>query len=537
MSTDPRGPEEEFLKSVQRERTFQIDFKANPTQGRFIRDRHEATLWSSRMGAGKSAGLVWACFQHARENPGANSAIVRDTFEVLRDTTMKEFFKWFPPGIVGEYKVAQKTFKWRLGEIYGDVSFLGMDDPADAGKLQSRELAAVFFDELAPAVNAGGIDEYIFDVALSRLRQPHIKWYAAKAVSNNPDESHWSYRRFVDPGDKGTDPNIAVLPAQQRGFQMLQEQEDENLAHLPPGYYERLRKSFAHRPDLVRRFVDGKFGFQQIGRPVCPEWSDELHLASGLDPIRGEPLMMTWDGGLTPACVITQFTPMGHWQVLDSYVGERIGMYELIETVVKPRLIERFKGYELVHTGDPNLESGEQSSSKQNAVAVIRRALGGRWRRAPDQIHERVDPLRWALTQARNGVGLMRVDKRHARHVWHALRGGWHYHSPRSGSQAQTPKKNEHSHPGDAIGYAAAVLFPQGQVQRKKNGRLVGFGGMQHFGGGLGFERPGTKPPSSEETIPTKRDPGPQDGKSAPSINDLIDKIERGALRGSWRPR
>jgi hypothetical protein len=506
------------------DRKFSIDFHANPTQGRFIRDRHEATLWSSRMGAGKSAGLVWASFHHTKENPGARTAIVRDTYEVLRDTTMKEFFKWFPPGICGEYHVAKKTFTWRLGEIQGEVCFLGMDDPADAGKLQSRELAAVFFDELAPAVNAGGIDEYIFDVALSRLRQPGMHWYAAKAVSNNPDESHWSYRRFVDPGDRGTDPAAGILPLQLRGFQVMQEDEDENVHNLPPGYYARLRKSFSHRPDLVRRFVDGKFGFQQIGRPVCPEWSDDLHLGRDLLPVKGEPLWVTWDGGQTPTCVITQFSPMGHWNIFESYVGERIGMYELVESVVKPVMQDRYSAFELIHTGDPNLESPDQSSSKQNAVKVIRRALGGRWKRAPDQIHERVDPLRWALTQNRNGTGLVRVDKKMARHVWHALRGGWHYNTPRTGTQAQTPLKNMHSHPGDATGYAAAVLFPQGQVQRKKTQRK-GYGGITHFGrAGLGIERPDLKPPKQGE-------PAEKDG-----FEKLIEKIETGKARHGWRP-
>jgi hypothetical protein len=502
------------------ERNFVIDFKANPTQGRFIRDRHEATLWSSRMGAGKSAGLCWAVFQFARENPGATCAIVRDTYEVLRDTTMKEFFRWFPPGIVGEYRVGAKTFRWKLGEMTGEVFFLGMDDPGDAGKLQSRELAGVFFDEVAPAVSGAGIDEYIFDMALSRLRQPGMSWYAAKCVSNNPDEAHWTYRRFVDPGDIGTPAHVEIAPLQLRGFTVMQEDLDENLHNLPPGYYERLRKNFSHRPDLVRRFVDGRYGFQQLGKPVTPEWSDDLHRAFDLEPVKGESLLLTWDGGLNPTCIITQFTPMGHWNVLESYVGDAIGTYELIERVVKPVMHARYSGFELVHTGDPNLESPEQSSSKQSAVKVIRRELGGRWRRAPDQIHERVDPLRWALTQARNGTGLLRVDARRAKHVWFALRGGWHYHTPKTGTQIQTPKKNQHSHPGDAIGYAAAVLFPQGQVMRKRK-QVKPHPGIRHFGRGLGFERPDVKKePGTEKTG-----------------EDLARRMESGEPRRDWRPR
>jgi hypothetical protein len=490
---------------------FAIDFVANPIQGQFIRSHAEADYWSARMGEGKSAGLCWAIFHHAQENPGAWQALVRDTFETLRDTTMKEFFHWFPPGIVGEYKIGEKLWKWNIGGLEGgEVSFLGMDDPKDASKLQSRALGGVFFDELAPASESGGIDPFIFDTAHTRLRQKGMRWYANKSVSNNPDESHWSYNRFVDPGDAGTPPGAKIAEMQERGFRFHRADTAENAANLPPGYYARLKQSLRHRPDLVRRFVDGEFGFQQVGKSVTPEWSDRIHLVQGLVPVKRVPLLLCWDFGLNPTCIITQFTPLGHWLILEAHVGDGIGAYELIEQIIKPTMASVYDGFQVRHTGDPMGSQREQSSSKQSAVGVIKRELGGRWTPGPVRIPERVNPLRWALSQIRNGTGLLQVNKDHAEAVYFALRGGWHHHTSRTGTTNETPKKNEHSHPGDAMGYGAALLFPNGQVTGTKKTSSKAYKGTNYFGSrgraGLGMERPGAKIPKEAKTL------GRQDG-------------------------
>lgn len=460
---------------------IKIDFVPNPVQKRFIESRARADLFSSRMGEGKSAALAWAVWWHTLNNPGARWAIIRDTWETLRDTTQKEFFKWFPPGIFGHYNKSEKTFYWTAGGMEGEVMFMGMDDPSDASKLQSRELAGFGMDEPAPAAESGGINEFIFDVAMSRLRQPGMKWYAAKLAQNNSDESHWTYKRFVE------EPN--------EGFVVWQPDKPENERNLPPDYYATLRMIWAHRPDMVARFVDGQYGFQRIGRPVTPEWSDKVHLATGLVPVKGQPLYLLWDFGLNPTCIITQVTPLGHWLILDSFVGEEMGVAELIETVVKPRLQHRYRNFVWEHIGDPQGSQREQSSSATTAVRVLRKTLGGKWRPGPRNLQERVEPLRWTLRQMRNGTGLVQVDRSNAKEVWYALRGGWHHHVARTGIVSREPTKDMHSHPGDAMGYGAAVLFPLGTAQQrmKRLGiRQPSF--MQASKPGLGIGRPDARP-------------------------------------------
>lgn len=432
-------------------------FLANPVQKQFIMSRADADLFSSRMGEGKSAGLCWAIWYYTRHNPGAICALVRDTWENLKATTLKEFFEWFPPGVFGTWKAQDKTYTWRAEGMQGEVQCLGLDDPDDAAKLQSRFYGLICFDEPAPAADTGGIAEIIFDVALSRTRQKGMHWYAVKLATNNPDETHWSYLRFVDPGTEG--------------FRVFQPIEPENVRNLPQNYYEKLEKKWAGRPDLIRRFIRGQYGFQQIGKTLTPEWEDRLHLAYDLKPVPGRPLELLWDFGTNPTCLITQVTTLRYWFILEAFVGEDIGALELIEDVVKPTLVQRYEGYTWRHIGDPNGTKPDQSSSQTSAVRVIRRELGGVWINGPTSIHERVEPIRAVLRKTISGLGMVQVDRVRAKAVWHALRGGWHRPVSRTGVTGQLPVKNIHSHPGDALGYGAAKLFPLGRVLDKRKPR------------------------------------------------------------------
>ena len=457
--------------------SYEVTFNPNPVQKAFIESRADADLFSSRFGEGKTAGLCWAIFYHTRENPGANWAMIRDTWTNLQATTLEEFLYWFPAGIFGDFNKTEKVFTWRVdGMGEGKVRFIGMDDPADAAKLQSLPLAGAAFDEAAPATQSGGIDEAVFDIALGRLRQAGMKRYAVKVATNNPDETHWTYRRFVDPGTEG--------------FKSWQPTEPENITNLPEDYYEKLRSQWAHRPDFIKRFLDGQYGFTQLGRQVTPEWNDSLHLATGLAPVRGVPLTLLWDFGHNPTCLITQVTPLRHWNILESHVGEDMGVEELIEGTIKGRLAERFRKFSWKHVGDPAGTTREQTSIQRSAVKAIRGALGGSWRSGPVKLQEGLDPLKAILRQSMKGIGVVRVDRVRAKEVRDALRGGWHYHVARSGVISSDPQKDHHSHPGDAMRYGAAVLFPIGKLLKKK--RLAAIKQVSFFESGpLGIEKPG----------------------------------------------
>lgn len=429
----------------------EIHFDPNPVQKSFIESQADADLFSSRVGEGKSTALVWSCFYHTKHNPGAEWAFIRDTFENIQRSTMKSFFEWFPPGQFGEYNATRKTFTWYEGVAKGSVTFIGMDDPSDASKLLSWVLGGIAIDEPAPAAGSAGVDEMVFDLGMQRLRQPGMKWYGMKLATNNPDEEHWTYKKFA-------------LEGEANNFRLHQPNKPENLQNLPEGYYEKMRRNMQHRPDLIRRFIDGEFGFQQEGEAVTPQWNDRIHLTMGLSPVKGREVIMLWDFGHNPTCIITQRTPMGYWNILYSFVGNGIGVEELINNEVIPVLREKFKKSPIRHIGDPAGNQREQTSINRSAVKAIKKLIGGTWRSGPMGWEERKNPLQSVLTRTISGSGVIQVDRQNAYHVWHALRGGWHYNKARTGVVSAEPKKDKHSHPGDAMSYGAAILFPIGRI-------------------------------------------------------------------------
>jgi hypothetical protein len=444
------------------DKRYHVEFTANPTQRRFIEHRPEthkarcADIFNSRLGEGKSAALVWSILFHTRANPGARWALVRDTFENLQKSTMIEFFEWFPDGIFGTYHKGRKLWTWNPEIAKGEVMFIGMDDEKSATKIQSVALAGFAIDEVSPVSGSAGVSRHVFTTLYQRLRQKGMNYYVGKLAQNNPDESHWTYKEFIDPG------------AEER-FN-FQTGVAENMANLPPGYYDSVEKSYEGQEDKIRRFVKGEFGFIKEGAPVTPQWSDRMHLADRLTPMRKRPLHLGWDFGLNATCVISQVTPIGHWNILDAFVGESgTGVLQLINDVVKPRLIDRYSGFYWEHTGDPAGSQRAQSDSDRSAVKVLKAELGGTWRPGPVAIQEREIPLQAVLSRSvEEGRGVVQVDREHAKAVWHALRGGWHRRVAPGGVVAATPVKDIHSHPGDVMGYLASRLFPVGRLGKHR---------------------------------------------------------------------
>jgi len=491
---------------AEQESEIVVEFKANPIQKRFIESRpkidrtQEADIFNSRLGEGKSTALVMCPLYHTMQMPdvpgGCTWAIVRDTFENLQKSTMKEFFRWFPDGVAGTYHAGKKEWTWGLEGVRGTVIFVGMDDKADAIKVQSIPLAGFCIDEVSPMAGGAGVDRAVFTTLMSRLRQPGCRYYVGKLAQNNPDESHWSYKEFIDPGGPG-----------RNNFQTA---EPENLAHLPPTYYDDVARLYVGQQDKLNRFLRGKFGHVQEGMPVTPGWNDSSHLASRLLPIKRTPLHLLWDFGGTPCCIFTQVSPLGHWNILDAFILENAGVVQLIHDLVKPRLIERYPGFYWDHTGDPAGVSKEPSDSRNSAVKAIKDLLGGIWRPGPVTIDARTLPLNAVLGRLLgDGLGVVQVDRDSAKPVWHALRGGWHYDVHHGGVRAPLPKKDIHSHPGDCMGYGAAMLFPQGRPRGTKPERPALQPKVATFFRGHGSVILSKLPKHGDpiETIPTRRLP------------------------------
>jgi hypothetical protein len=429
-------------------RVHRIVFEPTPTQKAFVLDRREAVLFCGAMRAGKTVGLCWSAYVYTRMNPGAPIIVIRDTWTNLQRTTLKTFFRIFPPGICGTWRAEAREFVWGMEGLEGTITFLGMDDSKDVGKLQSLEAGLILIDEAAPGIDQGGISEEVFDFAMGRISAPGMKWHQVKLAANPPDESHYLYTRFVDPGEPGW------------GYYKTDGRENEK--NLPVGYYEALERRYRHRPDLLRRLVQGQFGFTQIGKAVTPEWNDAVHLVDHLRPMPGVPYHIGLDFWHNPAAVICQKTPLGKLHVLWCGVGEGLGIEEFVDETLRSVLIDQFdaRRHRLIWVGDPTGSIPDQSSRKRSAALSVVQQLGGSYQAGPRDEYTRIESLRAVLRRH----DLLKVDKHQARAIWHALRGGWHRRV--IGNTVGGIVKDMHSHPADALAYLVARLYPLDRVSK-----------------------------------------------------------------------
>ena len=191
-------------------------------------------------------------------------AVVRNTRQMLTDTTIPDFLKWFPDGPAGVFEKTNLRFTLKFDDVECEVLFRGLDDANDVRRLLSLQLSFGFMDEFRE------IHPDIFNALTGRLgrypdktmngvgccddngKQIHKVWGA----TNPPDmDSFWEKLLTEPPGNM----HVTLQPS---GLS-----PDADWAQfLPDGYYENLCEGKSE--DWIDVYVHGKWGKTLVGRPV-----------------------------------------------------------------------------------------------------------------------------------------------------------------------------------------------------------------------------------------------------------------------------
>lgn len=246
-------------------------------------------------------------------------AIIRNTYRELIDTTMQTWFDWFPKEI-GLYRAMD--MKWTLSRklpdgttIYLEVLFRALDRPDDIKKLLSLELTGGWINE------SREIPKQVLDMLQGRVgRYPSKRdggpsWYGIIMDTNPPDSDHWQYTLFEESDPEGF--SLFHQPS-------AKSEEAENLENLPVKYYDNM----IHGKDQewINVYVHGKYGFITDGKPVWPEYKDDIHHTMDDLPLtKDDKIYVGIDFGLTPAAVFGQKTVSGQFQIIDELVTEDMG--------------------------------------------------------------------------------------------------------------------------------------------------------------------------------------------------------------------
>lgn len=397
--------------------------------------------------------------------------VVRNTYRELMDTTVKTIMDpesgWFPGG---DYHKKEEvyTIKWREG-FEAEIMFRACDRADDLKKFKSLEITGFLIDESIE------VPEDIKDMLKNRVgRYPRgcpVKF--GIEITNPPDAEHPTYYKYKW-NIKPPGPVPSQKPLEDHiGFW---QPPGENRQNLNPTYYEDLIKAYAHNPEWIKRYVEGKPGVSIKGKPVFNNFIYDLHVAkSPLVWSKGS-LFAGWDNtGNTPACVVVQMPSPRMVQVLRTYHSERMGIVDFAKLVVADRNTT-FPNATWTDYGDPagwaqfsksggQLTSNSQLMEEEAGVKLLPSEQNWSVRR------ETVEMQLGTLVAGQPGLS---IDPSCIRLI-NGFIGGYCY--PQIGTTGvykDKPTKNQYSHIHDALQYVLVMLVRH--VIQKTNKRGVSLG-------------------------------------------------------------
>jgi len=404
-------------------------------------------------GSGKSSGcvieMVRRTEQQKPQHDGikrARFAAIRNTYGQLEDTTIRTFQQWLPFGEFGTYYTSDHRFVCdKIDGMEFEVLFRALDKEQHVKKLLSMELTGAWLNE------AREIPKTIVDALGGRVgRYPAVKdggctWFGMFADTNPPDDDSWWYRHFEE-----NKPGNSAIFKQPSG----RSKDAENIGNLPPNYYTNL--ALGKSEEFLRVYVDGQYGYVVDGKPVYPEYNDNVHCAE-FEPIKGRIIYRGWDFGLTPACVLTQLLPNGRWIIIDELNADDMGIQRFGDNVIQ-WCGREYPGFSFEDIGDPAGES--KSQTDERTCFEILRAMGINISGGDQDPYIRIESVRKPLSQMVDGKPAFAIHPR-CKVLRKGFMGRYRYRRLQVSAERYDtkPEKNEYSHPHDALQYIATRLF------------------------------------------------------------------------------
>ncbi|MHC4757111.1 MAG: hypothetical protein ACYTE8_00480 [Planctomycetota bacterium] len=325
-------------------------------------------------------------------------AIIRASYPALKSTVIKSWKNWFK-GMVnivydtpirGEIKFPHPD---GVSTVEIELVFIALDREEDVNKLQSLELTGMHINEAAEIprgihqMSKSRINRYPQEPGDETLRP--VKPFII-CDYNSVDTSHWLYTiaeeekppkhsfyyqpsalTLVEKNDPRIDHDNPIIDVE--GNQYIINSLADNVKNVPDDYYQ--DQVFGARPDWVNIMILNNYGLMQSGRPVYPEFRDDIHTANHAHkPLKGVPLTIGMDLGLTPAAAICQLTPMGEVLVLDELVTEDCSIEKFCEDILKPHLKNNYEGFNYTLIVDPS--ATKRSDNDMRSAAEVIRAAG-----------------------------------------------------------------------------------------------------------------------------------------------------------------
>lgn len=452
------------------------------------------------IGSGKSVGCCFRPWRHLAESEPDNRglrcarwAVVRNTYPELKTTTIKTWHEWFPRDMGRWQDVGPPTHHIQTGEVDMEVMFIALDRPDDVKKLLSLEVTGAWVNE------AREVPKAILDGLTGRVgryppkRHGGSRWAGVIMDTNSPDTDHWWYNLAERVPGETLDSLLAaekelraagVIAPDQPLFEFFcqpggDSPSAENIENLPAGYYT--LASAGKDQAWIKVYVRGDYGFVTDGKPVYPEFRDNVHVR----PVNFDPRLGLWVGidfGLTPAALFGQRTMLGRWHWIDELVTTDMGA-KRFGNLLRSKLDREYLGATISGIfGDP--AGDDRAQTDETTPFMILRGEGIPATPAPsnDPVLRR-EAVALPLGRLIDGVPGLVIDPR-CDTARKGMAGGYQYKRLQIVGDARyhdKPNKNRFSHVCEAgqymllgAGEGKAVMRPVGAQAARRPGRARG---------------------------------------------------------------
>lgn len=367
------------------------DFNRYPTLLRLAHSKARVRIVTGPAGSSKTTGLIWYMIMLALSQKPDNNGVrrsmglvVRNTVPVLRSSTIMSFKEAVGPLLT--FKTGSFPMKAFLRcsladgtSVHCDFEFISFQSEDDQSKLLGYQPTFAFLDEVSE------LPESLIQAVSRRLgRYPNPKYShnlthnVVLGATNGPKKNHWLYRWSM--GEKDAEFKMmaeqlgqpyfeffkqpaGLLRPREEGGRWLPNPMAENIENLPNGYgyyYAMLGDA----DDKIKAYVEGDFSDIKTGKVVFPEFREDLHVLKADTPIpTGIPLILGFDFGRTPVCIIAVANTGGRVIIVDEVVGEDMSIETLyLEHVASVLKSARYSRSWIENAwGDPAGEAEAQS--------------------------------------------------------------------------------------------------------------------------------------------------------------------------------
>lgn len=459
-----------------------ISYQAGPTAARFHASSSFVRGLMGPVGAGKSVACCIEIMRRAlQQTPNQKGirqfrvAIIRNSYPELKTTTIQTWQDWFPESVIpfnwGPPITAKATLPAEPTDDFPDGTtlefeawFLSLDRPADIKKLLGLELTMAWINEARelPYAVVEGVTQRLGRYPSKRSGAPII-FTGLIMDTNPPDDDHWWYRLAEIERPKGYEffrqPGALLKVVDKSGETIYTPNpKAENIDNIQLGYEYYLNMIVGKSSEWIKSYVLGQYATVYNGRPVYPEYNDEVHCAKeDIEPMRGMPLFLGWDFGLTPACAIFQISPTGQLRVIDECVSERSGIRRFIREVVRPKLNNEYAGMQIRAWGDPSGVTPGQAEEGVCFEVMAEEGLSAEPASTQDPIKRRESVAYYLMQYDSNGEPGLLLSPR-CKTLRKGFNGAFQYERIQVANEERyrdKPKKNIYSHVHEALQYGA----------------------------------------------------------------------------------